>query len=199
MYALFLLSFFFCVHAVPVPANLDSSKGIVELQTRTAIGYKPRIDPPKPGKSPLGGQCNPDHKAPCEDGLECYIMPLPNRANKVGVCATSKKVKPPPNPPVKPQPPVVKGGGRCGGFAGFRCPEGFTCKIPKGDIIADAMGTCVKAYEKPPVVDDKPKEKPMDHGGKCGGIAGFTCPEGFTCQIPKSDIVADAMGTCVPL
>lgn len=37
----------------------------------------------------------------------------------------------------------AKGGGRCGGIAGFPCPQGFKCKIPKGDIVADAMGTCV--------------------------------------------------------
>jgi hypothetical protein len=29
----------------------------------------------------------------------------------------------------------------CGGIAGFRCPTGFTCRLPSG--IADALGYCV--------------------------------------------------------
>jgi hypothetical protein len=31
---------------------------------------------------------------------------------------------------------------------------------------------------------------------ECGGIAGFGCPEGYTCQLPAG--IADALGYCVP-
>ncbi len=37
-----------------------------------------------------------------------------------------------------------KGVCMCGGIAGFGCPEGYTCKMPKNITESDPMGACIK-------------------------------------------------------
>ena len=48
----------------------------------------------------------------------------------------------------------------CGGIAGFGCPEGYACKMPRE--IADAMGYCIPDEEKTPAADDSKKECESD-------------------------------------
>ncbi|MEI8364368.1 MAG: hypothetical protein WCF78_02840 [archaeon] len=31
----------------------------------------------------------------------------------------------------------------------------------------------------------------------CGGIAGFGCPDGYTCKMQKNPTTSDSMGTCI--
>ncbi len=107
----------------------------------------------------------------------------------------------------------------CGGFAGFACPDNMmcvyndlTCSPENGG--ADCMGIC----EDPGTCEDGtyPDENgdchtdpnstdcQLDAAGNClcGGIAGFTCPEGLACYFNDPDCdpatgAADCMGYCM--
>lgn len=52
-------------------------------------------------------------------------------------------------------------GGRCGGFAGFRCNPGLACRLPQGG--ADRMGVCV-----PGGGEDGPRACPRIFRPVCG-------------------------------
>jgi len=64
------------------------------------------------------------------------------------------------------------------------CPPGANCKLG-GDPIC-------QEYEPVPGVSIAPTITTIQ---SCGGIAGLTCPTGYSCDAPRG--VPDAMGTCV--
>jgi hypothetical protein len=81
----------------------------------------------------------------------------------------------------------------CGGFAGGKCPKGFTCADDPSDSCdptnggADCAGVCVESNPPP----------------RCGGFANFPCSDGLTCVDDPSDDCdpkkggADCSGICV--
>ncbi len=82
---------------------------------------------------------------PGSEGDECAIGSRTTRTCGDGLHCAPKPYTPVPGGqgPSAPSPE----GGSCGGVAGFHCAEGLTCRMEEKDkAVADAMGTCTRAY-----------------------------------------------------
>ncbi|KAI8915735.1 hypothetical protein EDD86DRAFT_215903 [Gorgonomyces haynaldii] len=83
----------------------------------------------------LGAACSPFREiaplAPvCDNGLQCTVF-YQSKSKLPGLCLPKSIVG------------RAQINQKCGGFAGFKCPEGLQCFTPAG--LADGLGVCVMA------------------------------------------------------